>query len=551
MDPTPHRIHQLPSQLANQIAAGEVIERPASIVKELVENSIDAGATHIKIDIEGAGSQLIRITDNGVGIHPDDLALALSRHATSKIQSSDQLNHIASLGFRGEALPSINSVSQMFIRSRQRNNNHGWQINGATQQTEPTTHPIGTTIEVRDLFFNLPARRRFLRSDKTEQTHILATLQRLALSRFDIGFQYNVSATQSTQLPALSDPKQYAQRIAKICGSRFLNNAFYLDQQFDDMHLVGWLSHPDAHRAQTDIQYFFINGRIIRDRIINHAIRQAFAEHIPVGRHPVYVLYFTLPLDRVDINVHPTKHEVRFRDARRIHGLITRTLQEALTLPSASSPEPHARQNTTGNVAEQSQNYHALATTPNPTSHPTDTVFGQFITLLHQRYAITQANNTLWLIDVQQADLAFRQQQLATALAQGNLRSRPILVPITLKATPTQIQCVTQHIKLLDTLGITLQKDTSNNLILQSIPSLLQQADLAILMQDLFVALEQNRSQIEALHLVLRSHLTKRVFSQQAQAQQVLQQFETRPKAATWYRQLEPSQLDRLLLDKI
>lgn len=545
MATTHHRIQQLPSQLANQIAAGEVIERPASIVKELIENSIDAGATQIKIEIEGAGSQLIRITDNGIGIHPEDLPLALSRHATSKLQNSDQLSHIASLGFRGEALPSISSVSQTIIRSRQADSEYGWQINGASSLIEPATHPVGTTIEVRDLFFNLPARRRFLRSDKTEQTHILATLQRLALSRFDIGFQYSTAAKQPVQLPALTDASQYSQRIAKICGAAFLNKAFYLDQQFDDMHLVGWLSHPDAHRPQTDIQYFFINGRIIRDRIINHAIRQAFAEHIPAGRHPAYVLYFNLPLDRVDINVHPTKHEVRFRDARRIHGLLTRTLQDALALPaSPHAKQPHALPE---KVAEHASSYNAGQLT----SAPANTIFGQFITLLHQRYAITQSKDKIWLIDVQQAELALRQQQLITAFNEGNLRSRPILVPISLKTTPAQAQLVAQSSEVLESVGISLQQGTSNTLILRSIPSLLQHANLPRLIQDIITSLNENNPQTAALQDTLRNHLTEQEFSQQAQVQQVLEQFDTHPKDATWYRQLEPTLLDRLLLNTI
>jgi DNA mismatch repair protein MutL len=547
MDPSQHRIQQLPTQLANQIAAGEVIERPASIVKELVENSIDAGATQIKIEIEGAGSQLIRVSDNGIGIHPDDLTLALSRHATSKIQSSEQLSHIASLGFRGEALPSISSVSQMLIRSHQIETAHGWQINGTSLDSEPTTHPIGTTIEVRDLFFNLPARRRFLRSDKTEQSHILATLHRLALSRFDIGFQYTLSAQQSIKLPALHEATQYTQRIAKICGTAFLKKAFYLDQQFEDMHLTGWLSHAEAHRAQTDIQYFFINGRIIRDRIINHAIRQAFTDHIPAGRHPAYVLYFTLPLDRVDINVHPTKHEVRFRDARRIHGLITRALQDALALDPARIQQ--ATPSSTDNIAEHPQHY--LSQLSASSSYEVPTVFGQLITLLHQQYAISQSDDALWLIDVQQADLSLRQQALITALTDGDLPQRPVLVPILLDVTPAQIKLLEHHVALLNSLGITAQIHTTATLKLHAIPKLLAQADLSLLMRDLIHSLEQDTPQKATLAPILLAHLTPQIFSHYVQAQQVLAQFKTRPTDVNWYRPLESKQLDRLLLAQI
>ena len=280
------RIQSLPLHLANQIAAGEVIERPASVVKELVENSLDAGATQVYIDIEGAGSQLIRVSDNGAGIHPDDLSLALSRHATSKLHSTAQLTHIASLGFRGEALPSIASISELTLSSRQQNSDCGWQISIDKENNTPVSHPIGTTVEVRDLFFNVPARRRFLRGDKTEQLHINTTLNRLALSQFEIGFQWQLSATSHIKLPAAITPEQQQQRIAKICGKTFINNCIYIQQQFDEINLSGWLGKAEAHRPQTDVNYFFINGRVIRDRVINHAIRQAYSDLIPTGRYP-------------------------------------------------------------------------------------------------------------------------------------------------------------------------------------------------------------------------------------------------------------------------
>ena len=357
------RIHALPLHLANQIAAGEVVERPASVLKELVENSIDAGATQVDIVIEGAGSQLIKVTDNGAGIHPDDLALALSRHATSKLHSSEQLSVIGSLGFRGEALPSIASVTRLSLISKQAEQPCAWQVRSDKLEPEPAAHPDGSTVSVAELFFNLPARRRFLRSDKTELHHLMTTFYRLALSRFDIGFSARFDEQSYIKLPALKSADLYPQRLAKICGQAFVRQANYLEQSFEDIHLSGWVSKASAHRAQTDVQYFFINGRVIKDRVINHAIRQAYGDWLPPGRQAAYVLYLNMPLDRVDVNVHPTKHEVRFRDARLIHGLINKAIQEAI----AKTPAPDQLQTELSlpdseQVNEQASTYQAEST---------------------------------------------------------------------------------------------------------------------------------------------------------------------------------------------
>lgn len=370
-----NRIHALPVHLANQIAAGEVIERPASVVKELIENSIDAKATHIDIDIEGAGSQLIRIQDNGEGIHPDDLVIALSRHATSKIHSSEQLSHISSLGFRGEALPSIASIARLTLTSHQLGSDCAYKITGDNDKTEPASHPYGTSFEVRDLFFNLPARRRFLRSNKTEQHHILTTVQQLALSQFHIGFNYKQAGANKLKLAIADTFEQQQQRVAKICGKAFINHSFYIEQQYEEIELKGWLGKAEAHRSQTDVHYFFINGRVIRDRVVNHAIRQAYGEHIPAGRQAAYVLYLTLPLDSVDINVHPTKHEVRFRHARLIHGLIMSAIQQALLSEQTElqAPPPPSL----ANIAESSPNYAIPSLAFNNTASPTNPNLGK------------------------------------------------------------------------------------------------------------------------------------------------------------------------------
>ncbi|MDH5357925.1 MAG: DNA mismatch repair endonuclease MutL [Gammaproteobacteria bacterium] len=542
-----NRIYTLPLHLANQIAAGEVIERPASVVKELIENSIDAGASQITIDIEGAGNQLIRVRDNGFGIHPEDLALALSRHATSKLHSSEQLSHIDSLGFRGEALPSIASVSELSLRSRQQDSDCGWQISGDNDIPNPVAHPIGTTVEVRELFFNVPARRHFLRGNKTEQHHITTTLYRLALCQFEIGFQCQLSASTTLKLPAAVTPEQQQQRVAKICGKAFINNSLYIQQQYDDIELSGWLGKAEAHRPQTDVHYFFINGRVIRDRVINHAIRQAYADMIPSGRYPAFVLYLTMPLDRVDINVHPTKHEVRFRDARLVHGLITRALQDALasSAPSQtfSSSEPQSNKPTPNVVADNSTPYQTRSDFPSQDSALKD--FGTISILIHQRYAITQSSQGCLLLDLQKAQRLLRQQQLHHAIESDSLSSRPILVPIKVELTPEALQSIIQHQQLLATLGFSFQFNKSD-LIIKSIPSLLVQVDVNELICALATTLLDQNITINRLTLFLEQRLPLTPVHNVQQAEMIVNQLSTMVKTEEWCRILDQKTLSSL-----
>jgi DNA mismatch repair protein MutL len=553
------RIHALPLHLANQIAAGEVIERPASVVKELVENSLDAGADQIFIDIEGAGNKLIRVRDNGLGIHPEDLPLALSRHATSKLHSSEQLSHIASLGFRGEALPSISSVSRLTLISRQADSDCAWQLTGDQNNAiSPAAHPQGTTLEIRDLFFNLPARRHFLRSNKTEQNHILTTLQRLALSQFTVGFQCQLSASSSLKLPAAITLAQQQQRIAKICGKNFINNSLFIEQDYDDIKLEGWLGKADAHRPQTDVQYFFINGRVIRDRVITHAIRQAYSDKIPAGRQPAYVLYLTIPLDRVDINVHPTKHEVRFRDARLIHGLLTSALQQALTHETAIEPMPEAlsdqvTQNTRAtyqtseqsHIAEHSTDYQLPIVTKSQFKESITAKFGQAMTLIEQRYVITKSSQNSFLIDLQQAEQQLRRQQLQNAIDTNTLTTRPILVPISLSVDNNLIALASQYKALLESVGIRLQPQPSA-LLIRSIPSLLAQTDLKVLVQSLLTALNNDQTDKESLSNILQQHLPVIAISQLEQATQLLLQLNEFSIEAPWCRRLDQQTLNSL-----
>ncbi|CAG7856456.1 partial DNA mismatch repair protein MutL, partial [biofilm metagenome] len=328
------RVQILPVQLINQIAAGEVVERPASVVKELVENCFDAGASHIQIYIEQGGSRRIRVRDNGSGIIKEDLALALSRYATSKINSLDDLEHVASMGFRGEALPSISSVSRLTLISRTQNADCAWRISadGTEQQhdPEPDPHPQGTTVDVLDLFYNTPARRKFLKAEKTEFSHIETLIQKMALSRFDVGFALTHNRNEVSQFAPAKTETEQEQRIAAICGSAFLDNAVKINVESSGLHLSGWIGLPTFSRSQQDRQFFYVNGRLIKDKLIAHAVRQAFHDVMFHGRHPVFVLYLVLDPALVDVNAHPAKLEVRFREGRLVHDFLFSALHRAI-----------------------------------------------------------------------------------------------------------------------------------------------------------------------------------------------------------------------------
>lgn len=347
-------IHILPPQLANQIAAGEVVERPASVVKELVENSLDAGATQIQIDIEKGGAQLIRIRDNGCGIGKQDLSLALARHATSKISSLEDLEAILSLGFRGEALASISSVSRLTLTSRPEYQAEAWQAyaQGRDMEVEiqPASHPVGTTIEVANLFFNTPARRKFLRTDKTEFAHIDEVVRRIALAKPTVTFILNHNEKKVRYYKAVQDNSvaQQQRRVATICGEEFMQGAVHIDWQHDDLHLYGWIGSPMLARSQPDLSYSYVNGRMMKDKTLNHAIRQAYGEQLSKESYPAFVLFLDLDPSQVDVNVHPAKHEVRFHQGRLVHDFVYQGVlnalesQPVLPLQNSSLNEPLA-----------------------------------------------------------------------------------------------------------------------------------------------------------------------------------------------------------------
>ncbi len=328
------RISLLSPRLANQIAAGEVVERPASVVKELLENSLDAGASQLDIDVEQGGVRRIKIRDNGTGIMKEDLSLALSRHATSKIVTLDDLEAVRTLGFRGEALASISSVSRLHLTSQAENETEAWRVEAEGKDMEtairPASHPQGTTIDVRDLFFNTPARRKFLRTEKTEFAHLEEVVKRLALSRYETGFRLSHNGKQVYDLRPVTDQLHAEHRLATLLGKKFIENSLTLDVEAAGLRLWGWIGLPTFSRSQADLQYFFVNGRVVKDKLVAHAVRQAYRDVLYNGRHPTFVLYLELDPATVDVNVHPTKHEVRFRDGRLVHDFLFSRIHKAI-----------------------------------------------------------------------------------------------------------------------------------------------------------------------------------------------------------------------------
>ena len=365
----------LPARLANQIAAGEVVERPASVVKELVENSLDSGATRIDIDIEKGGAKLIRVRDNGKGIVKDELGLALSRHATSKIHTLDDLEAIMSLGFRGEALASISSVSRLTMTSRPAAQEQAWSAYSEGRdmkvKLQPTAHPIGTSVEVLDLFFNTPARRKFLRTEKTEFAHIDELLKRIALSRFDVTINVRHNGKMIRQYRAAKNQLQTEKRIAAVCGNAFVRNMLRIELEHQGLKLHGWITTPEGARQQSDLQYCYVNGRMMRDKLINHAIRQSYETSLKPDQFAAYVLLIELDPHQVDVNVHPAKHEVRFHQARLVHDFIYQALADALAQSSVID-KPHVNESAFHHAdpVEAAESLEAMTSLPEPESSP-------------------------------------------------------------------------------------------------------------------------------------------------------------------------------------
>ena len=532
-------IRQLPPQLVNQIAAGEVIERPASVAKELLENSLDAGARAIAIDVEQGGIKRIRIRDDGDGIPPEQMPLAFARHATSKIGSLDDLEHIRSLGFRGEALPSIASVSRIAMTSAVAGADSGWRyaLDGGRPQGEPqpSPHPPGTTVDVRDLFYNVPARRKFLRTEKTEFGHLEQLVRRLALSHFDVSFELTHNQRQTFRLPPATSDEVRARRVGEVFGSAFLEQSLFFDESGAGLRLWGWLGLPTFSRSQADMQYFYVNQRMIRDKLVTHAVRQGYQDVLYHGRHPAYILFLELDPALVDVNAHPTKHEVRFRESRLVHDFIFRTLKRVIgeIRPGESAPAPASppaellrgsapRQQTApldvpsaaatpaapsapaaGQVAEQLANYGQMAAAAaSVPAHVLDDAvdagiappLGFALAQLHGIYILAQNEKGLVLVDMHAAHERITYEQLKRSFQGDGLRLQPLLLPQTLRVSRREADLVESSAETLRKLGMELDRSGDESIVIRAVPTLLKDADIERLVRDVLADLLEKGS---------------------------------------------------------
>lgn len=519
-------IRQLDEQLSNQIAAGEVVERPASVVKELIENSLDAKSTQIIVDIERGGQELIRIRDNGSGIMRDELPLALARHATSKIATFSDLEHVASLGFRGEALASIAAVSRLKISSTVADAESGFALTceGGTikHSAEPIAHPHGTTIDVRDLFYNTPARRKFLRTERTEYQHIESILQRLALSCFNVGFQLTHNQKSQLRLPIAETNIAREKRLVEVLGQPFVDEALAIEFRAAGMRLWGWIAMPGFTRSQADMQYFYINKRFIRDRLLMHAAKQAYHDVLFHGRHPAYILYLECDPAIVDVNVHPTKHEVRFRDSRTIHDFVMRAIKDALSqvrpcdhtvearVPEAATVvpeqsyvrskqisyvEPMAQQSIPLNVRAQVSHYQKLCAAPEmPVAVAAEPVLGTPIAQLHDIYILAQNERGLVIVDMHAAHERILYERLKQQLSASKLTIEPLLVPITVRLNKDEIACCLENTSTFATIGIVIEQLSDDSIAIREVPSILKNKPIAQLVRDVIADLLVHQS---------------------------------------------------------
>jgi DNA mismatch repair protein MutL len=545
------RIQKLTPLLANQIAAGEVIERPASVVKELVENSLDAGATQIDIDIEQGGVRLIRVRDNGKGIHPEDLMLAISRHATSKIIGPDDLSQIMTLGFRGEALASISSVSRLTMTSALPNAS-AWQVNiegDILGELVPASHPQGTTVEVRDLFFNTPARRKFLRAEKTEFDHIDELIKRVALSSFQVGITLRHNQRIVRQyLPCLPDHPN--ERLSALCGAAFVDQCVHLDGEAAGMRLSGWIGLPTFSRSQSDLQYFYVNGRMVRDKLLLHAMKEAYQDVLYRDRYPAFVLFLEIASQQVDVNVHPTKHEVRFRESRLVHDFIFRSVHDALAQSgpgnchdhhgeikqaapvalAASSNEvishihthevkhfnpfnkPVKQLNINAQkpaikVQEKLEIYRSLhepapqrhlasvsdsLMTKDETIEEAKTVaveeshpLGYAIGQLQNIYIFAENENGLVMVDMHAAHERIVYEKMKADFANQQMAIQTLLVPFTLTVSEREANIVEENETFFSQLGFVVQRVAKETVIIREVPKLLAEGPMEQLIRDI------------------------------------------------------------------
>lgn len=525
-------IHILSPQLANQIAAGEVVERPASVLKELCENSLDAGAERVDVEVEQGGIKLIKVRDDGCGISEADLPLALSRHATSKISDLDDLEAVSTLGFRGEALASIASVSRLTLTSNSGDSKGCKAISEGRDmnvELQPAPHPRGSSVEVRDLFFNTPARRKFLRTEGTEYKRIYDGIKKLALSRMDVAFSLRHNQKVQFNLRPATNHAEQEKRVADICGPLFMEQALYIDNDRTGIRLWGWIGLPTFSRSQPDLQYFFVNGRSIRDKVVSHAVRQAYQDVLYHGRHPAYVLFLEILPSDVDVNVHPTKHEVRFRESGSIHSFVSSTLKNAL---ASDRPQDHLQTGsenssagieglTQGNALDNQlqQSSLSLLSTPSsgyqqtwqgsqsgfnsvntPLSNYQSLYSGQgqdqaegeheipplgfAIAQLKGIFILAENSHGLIVVDMHAAHERITYEQMKQAFEDQSLASQPLLVPESLALSQREADIVEAHYGLFEQLGFSIERVALESVIVREIPAILRGSKVEGLLRD-------------------------------------------------------------------
>lgn len=535
-------IQILSTQLANQIAAGEVVERPASVVKELCENSLDAGATKIDVEVQQGGAKLLKVRDNGFGISKEQLPLALSRHATSKIAQLEDLEAVSTLGFRGEALASIASVSRLSLTSNC--DDGGWMATSEGRdmavQLKPAAHPRGTSVEVRDLFFNTPARRKFLRTDNTEYKRIDDSLKKLALSHMGVSFSLKHNNKVQFSLRAAEGQLEQEKRVADLCGSTFMQQALFLDDNRSGLRLWGWIGLPTFSRSQGDLQYFFVNGRSIKDKVVSHAVRQAYQDVLYHGRHPAYVLFLEIAPTDVDVNVHPTKHEVRFRDSGSVHTFVSSTLVKAL---ASDRPQDHLQQHQSINPSggenqsdamdqsslqlanyanvdysrpwhrSESQavrvpvgQYQSLYDTSQSEADDTTEVppLGFAIAQLKGIFILAENAQGLIIVDMHAAHERITYERMKSAYDDQGLVSQPLLVPENLVVSQREATVVEENPSVFEQLGFSVQRAGRESLIVREIPAILRGSQVEGLLRDVLSDLLEHGSSVR-----IREHINE------------------------------------------
>jgi DNA mismatch repair protein MutL len=525
-------IERLDAQLVNQIAAGEIIERPSSVLKELLENALDAGAQSVRIELEAGGLTLIRVRDDGRGMGPDDLALAVESHATSKIGALDDLEHIATLGFRGEALPSIASVAALQITSRTATESHGYCLTPSESATPaPAPHPPGTTVTVRDLFHAVPARRKFLRTERTELRHLQELVRRVALGRPEVGFSLSHNGRRLLDLPALS-PATAERRVTELMGSAFVDASLRIDAEAAGLRLQGWLGLPTASRGQPDLQFLYLNGRMIRDRLAMQALRRAYSDVLFKDRYPAYLLHLQMDPAGVDVNVHPTKHEVRFRDSRLVFDFIHRHVQRALAEGGASAAPAAVPEGAAGPAGAPQRDASAPAAPggaapapaprtgalPLPVAEaralyadaPADTAtaseppagadpvprLGHAVAQIHGVYVLAESADGLILVDMHAAHERIVYERLKRQYLDDGVARQPLLVPVALAVTPAEADLVEDRQALLAAVGLEVDRVGPEQIRLRSLPALLARADGEALLRDVLADLRVDRGTV-------------------------------------------------------